>query len=454
MTDDQDHGEGVAVVLGGSVAGMLAARALTDRYQRVVVVDRDSLDPAVGPTPRRGVPQGRHAHGLLAAGRQAIEELLPGATDDLVAAGVPTGDVLGDLRFFTQGHQLGQTDIGLLGVASSRPYLESYVRHRVTALPEVRLRDTTDIVGLETTPDRTRVTGVHVQSREEGSEAELIRAELVVDATGRASRTPHWLDELGYQRPEEERIGVDLAYVTREYRREPDQLGGDLAIIVGPTQDNHRGAFVQAIEGDRVIVTLFGILGDHPPTDSEEFLGFAKSVPRPDVYEAIDDAEPLTEPVLFRFPHSSRRRYERLRRFPEGLAVIGDAVCTFNPLYGQGMSVAAIEATVLRRQVAEGLDWRRYFTALKPVVDTPWQIATGADLTFPGVRGKRTLAGNLVSRYIARMQAAATHDLVLSEAFTRVSNLLEPPSLLMRPPLALRALRGGGKKGRRSPTRS
>lgn len=449
-------GHDVAVVLGGSIAGMLTARALADTYGRVIIVDRDELDGDVSSKPRRGVPQGRHAHGLLAAGRQAIEELLPGATDELTAAGVPTGDVLGNLRFFTGGHWLRQAETGLVGVAASRPYLESYIRSRVTALPGVTVRAGTDIVDLDTSADRTRVTGVRVQSRTPGSEAELIPARLVVDATGRGSRTPQWLEDLGYERPQEERLAVDLAYVTRQYRMNSQDMRGDLGVIVGPTPGTPRGAFVQVTEGGRSVVTLFGILGDHPPTDDEGFSAFAKSAPRPDVHELISGAEALSEPVLYKFPYSMRRRYERLRRFPAGLLVIGDAVSSFNPLYGQGMSVAALEARALYRQLAGGgsdgggtePSWRRYFASVKSVVDTPWQMSTGADLSFPGVEGERTAATRLLNRYVARLQAAASHDAVVARTFTGVSNLVTPPGHLMRPGIALRALRSGGRKQR------
>ena len=270
----------------------------------------------------------------------------------------------------------------------------------------------------------------------------MLPADLVVDATGRGSRAPRWLAELGYQPPVEETLTVDLGYTSRHYRLDAEVFNGDLAIIVGPTLAQPRGGVAQHQEQDRSIVTLFGILGDHPPTDDAGFLAFAETLPLPDVANLIRDAEPLDEPVLFRYPGSTRRRYELLRRFPDGFLVIGDAVCSFNPMYGQGMSVAAVEAIRLRDQLARRPFARAFFRAIRPVVDTPWQIVTGGDLAFPGVVGRRTPMTRFIGGYLARLHAAAEHDGVLSSAFIRVANLLAAPPSLLHPRIALRVLRG------------
>ena len=193
------------------------------------------------------------------------------------------------------------------------------------------------------------------------------------------------------------------------------------------------------------MLTLAGILGDHPPTDPDGFLDFARSLRFPDIYEAIRDAEPLDDPVAFRFPASVRHRYERLHRFPAGLLVMGDAVCSFNPIYGQGMSVAALEALTLRRHLEPGIEPqpRRWFRDLARVVDVPWDMAAGGDLAFPGVPGRRTRKIRLMGTYLTRLHAAAAHDAHLATAFIRVAGLVAPPQSLLRPGIALRVLRGG-----------
>jgi 2-polyprenyl-6-methoxyphenol hydroxylase-like FAD-dependent oxidoreductase len=430
-----------AVVLGASMAGLLAARVLADAYAQVMVIDRDELPQA--DAHRRGVPQGRHVHGLLARGQQALEELLPGLTAELTAQGVPAGDMLADTRLYLSGHRLRRAPTGLVVLCASRPVLEGHVRARVRAIPNVRFLDRCDILGLGTTPDDRRVTGARVLRRADGSAEQVLGADLVVDATGRGARTPMWLEALGYPRPREERVGIGLGYATRTYRLPPDALGGDLAVMQAATPEHPRTGGLQLLEGGRWMLTLGGILGDHPPTDPDGFLGFARSLQFPDIYETVRDAEPLDGPVAFRFPASVWRRYERLRRFPDGLLVLGDAVASFNPIYGQGMSVAALEALTLRRHLEDGTrpHPRRFFADLARVVQVPWEIAAGGDLVFPDVQGRRTPKGRLLNAYIARLHAAAARDAGLADAFVRVAGLVAPPQTLLHPRVAVRVLR-------------
>ena len=430
------------VVLGASMAGLLAARVLADAYAQVTVVDRDPLPE--GSAQRRGVPQGYHLHALLARGQQALEELFPGLTAALVAQGVPSGDMLANGRVYLSGYRLRQAHSGLVLLCASRPVLEGHVRARVRALGNVAFVDSCDIMGLVATPDGRRVTGARVQRWEGGSAEEVLGADLVVDATGRGSRTPLWLETLGYGRPAKDEVRIGLGYATRNYRLPPGALGGDLAALHGLTPQHPRGGAFQVLDADRLVVTLGGVLGDHPPTDPDGFLAFARSLRFPDIYETIWDAEPLDDPVGFRFPASVRHRYERLTRFPDGLLVLGDAVSSFNPIYGQGITVAALEALALRRHLERGIQPQphRFFADLARVVDVPWDIAAGGDLVFPGVHGRRTLRVRLISAYLARLHAAAAHDATLASAFVRVIGMVAPPRSLLGPSVALRVLRG------------
>ena len=432
-----------AVVLGASMAGLLAARVLADAYGQVLVVDRDELPETPGH--RRGVPHGRHIHALAARGQQVLEELFPGLTDELVAEGAPVGDMLTDARFYLGGHRLHRAHTGLLLLCASRPFLEGHVRARVAVLPNVRFLDGYDVAGLATAPDGGRVTGARLVRRAVGSAEELLAADLVVDASGRGSRTPAWLDALGYPPPERDEVHIGLGYATRTYRLAPEALAGTLAVLDAATPDLPRTGALQRVEGDRWMLTLAGILGDHPPTDPDGYLDFARSLRFPDIHEAIRDAEPLDDPVGFRFPASVRHRYERQRRFPAGYLAIGDAVCSFNPIYGQGMTVAALEALTLRQHLERDLEPRPrdWFRDLAKLIDTPWEMSAGGDLAFPGVPGRRTIKTRLLGGYLARLQAAAAGDPHLATAFIRVVGLVAPPQSLITPGLVVRVLLDG-----------
>ncbi|HEX4102013.1 MAG TPA: FAD-binding monooxygenase [Pseudonocardiaceae bacterium] len=428
-----------AVVLGASMAGLLTAGVLARSYGRVTVFDRDAM-PEIS-VHRRGVPQDRHLHFLHPRGRQALDELFPGLTARLIGQGAPTGDVLGNIRWQLSGHQFRQANIRLPGLLASRPFLEGHVRARVSDLPNVTLVERTDVVAVTATPDRCRVSGVRVHGTAGGGER-AVPADLVIDATGRGSRAPLWLSELGYEPAAVDRVDIGLGYATRIYRLRPGALGTDMAMLTAGTPQNPRGGAIAAIEGGRHILTLFGILGDHPPTDPAGFDAFAASLLFPDITDAIRDAEPLTDPVSIRFPASVRHRYERLRRFPIGLLVLGDAVCSFNPIYGQGMTAAAIQAGALQRLLARGEmpQPRRYFRTIARTINTPWDIAVGADLAFPQVPGTRTAKIRMVNRYLPKLHAAATADVTLGRAFVRVLGMVDRPEGLLRPDRMLRVL--------------
>jgi 2-polyprenyl-6-methoxyphenol hydroxylase-like FAD-dependent oxidoreductase len=438
MTTDRQRAR--AVVIGGSMAGLLAARVLADAYAEVTVIDRDRL-PAC-PEHRQGVPQAHHAHALLARGQQALEELFPGITVELATRGAPTGDMLRDARLHFSGHRLVQAMSGMVFVSASRILLEDEVRRRVRKLPGVTFAPSSDVVGLTTAPGGKRVTGVRALRRTDGSAAEVHNGDLVIDAAGRGSRAPAWLETLGFGRPDEDRLPIDLHYTSRRYRLGSDALAGDFGSVQAATPANPRAGVLARLEGDQWLLTLAGILGDRPPTDPDGLLAFAQSLSFSDIYEAIRNAEPLDDPVTFRFPASVRHRYERLTRLPDGLLPLGDSMCTFNPVYGQGMTVAAEQALVLQRHLRRTgpLPTRGIVRDFARVVDGAWEMARGADLAIPAVPGRRPRAQRLMAAYIARLHAAAAHDARLATAFVRVSGMVDGPAALLRPRVALRVL--------------
>jgi 2-polyprenyl-6-methoxyphenol hydroxylase-like FAD-dependent oxidoreductase len=422
-----------AIVIGGSMAGLLAARVLAKHFERVTLLERDVLGTAV--ENRRGVPQGRHTHGLLAGGREALETLFPGFSGDLVKRGAVPGDIVGDTRWFLEGGCHRRFESGLDGLLMSRPFVESYVRERVRQLARVDLRDNCQVNGLLSSEDGGRVTGVRIGT-------DMLDADLVVDTTGRGGSTAKWLEELGYARPVEERVEIALAYTTRCFRRRPQDLGGDAAVIIPPTPMGKVGGVMIAQEDSRWTVTLTSHFVAAAPSELDGFIEFTRQLPADYIYEVVKTAEPLGEPAVARFPASVRRRYERLAHFPEGYVVMGDAICSFNPIYGQGMTVAALEARELDGVLARGRSQlaRRFFQAAAKVVDIPWSIAAGNDLRMPEATGQRSVAVRIINAYMAQLHKAAHGDRQATLAFHQVGSLLKPPTAVFHPSIVRRVL--------------
>lgn len=426
------------------MAGLLMARVLSEHYDQVTIVDRDILLGATDA--RRGVPQGFHAHALLARGQREMNELFPGLTEEMAASGMPMVD-MGEMHWYLEGVRIRNARTGLVAVSLTRPALENIVRNRVAAIENITLMERTDIVGLVTSPGNHRVTGARVQPHG-GGEEEVLTADLVIDATGRGSRTPVWLKQFGYQQPDEERVKIGLAYTTCEFILPARPLENDWSEIPLATPTSPRGAFFGRVNGDRHILSLTSMLGDEPSTDIEGVREFAKSLPIPHIYEAIKDTEPDAGPVLIRFPASVRRRYERLTRFPMNFLVSGDGVCSFNPVYGQGMTVATLEALALREHLRRGSvpPAQQYFKDISKIIDGPWGIAAGGDLAWPQVEGERTPMIRIMNAYMAKLMYGMLFDSEITNAFMRVAGLIDPPQALLKPSMILRVLRASRRR--------
>ncbi len=435
-----------AVVLGGSIAGLFAARVLADEFESVVIVERDRLPVAYDH--RRGVPQAHHVHGLLPRGRHAAEELFPGLTDDLVDAGGIPGDILANVGWIMNGRHLRKAQSDLIAVSASRPLIEGSIRRRVLALPNVEVLDGYDIVGLSSTVDGQRVTGARITSLY-GEGSRVLTADLVLDCTGRGSRTPRWLNELGFLAPTEDVVGIDLTYASRMFEAPADVFGGDVVVSTARTPVQRRGAVMQRLEGGRMLVTLAGVVGERPPLELGAFTEYARSLPTSDTYDAIRAGRPIDDGTPYRVPTYMRRRYEQLTALPAGLLAGGDAVCNFNPVYGQGMSVAAATMMVLREELTHpgDPDPRRYYKAVSALLDAPWGIGVGADLATPGVTGPAMPPSPLTPEYIRGIQLGGAEDPELAKAFIRVMALIDPPPALLRPEIAERAARVGQPVG-------
>lgn len=429
---------GTAVVVGVSMAGLCAARVLSERFDEVVVLDRDTLPD--GPEPRGQVPQGRHPHLLLVAGARLLEGWFPGIVEELEARGAIDIDICADLYWHQGGGVARRPASTLRGPAMSRPLLERTVRRRVEAIPTVAIRDHTAVEGLRVDGSGTRITGVRL------GDGTTVACDLMVDATGRRAASLAWLAELGFETPSTSVVEVDTRYVTRVYRRTDTPGRGWKAAAVIDDPASRRLAMALPLEGGRWIVMFGGLGGESAPLDEVDRLAYARSFPSPVIAEIIETSEPIGRPVTHRFPANHRRHVERLRRFPLGWVLIGDAVCSFNPIYGQGMTAAAQQARALgaaldRSGAVDRAFARRYFRAAGRVVATPWSIAVGGDFVYDTTTGSKPVGTDLLNRYVERVTIAAQHDEAVLLRFNEVAAMVRGAEALMAPAFVLRVLR-------------
>jgi 2-polyprenyl-6-methoxyphenol hydroxylase-like FAD-dependent oxidoreductase len=431
-----------AIVLGASLTGLFHVVVLAARFDRVTLVDRDVLPRDV--RHRGGVPQGPHVHLLVPGGLNRLEALLPGAPDEIAARG---GQVIAapEWRFNMGGARLPLEDPDLRITGATRPLLEAVVRERVLRIPNVELLDGWSARELITTGDRSRVTGVRLRSQSDPDEQLTLHADLVLDATGRGSPSPRWLADAGYERPQEQRLQVDVHYVTRLFRREPGDLGGCRHVLIDVPPDGRRGGVALAVEDDRWQVTLIGMLGERPPIELDAFTRYAASLWTDDLHRIVDRATPLDDGVPRAFPAFSWKRYDQLDALPQGYLVSGDAVCSLDPRFGQGMTVALAEADALGEVLDKhGLRdvGRRVLAASQPSVQDAWDLSAGADLVHPEVEGPRPLPWRLTTAYLQRLLPVAHRDPEVAAALIRVIAMIDRPQQLMRPETLWHVLRG------------
>ncbi|MFD8634622.1 FAD-dependent oxidoreductase [Streptomyces sp. NPDC059533] len=439
-TDNHPEAHDHAVVLGAGIAGMLAARVLADRFARVTLVEKD--EPAeAAPSFRPGIPQSRHVHVLWSRGIRLIEELLPGVTEKLRARGAALLNSPRDFLWLSPADWFDGVD-GSEILLASRELLDWTLRREVLRHERIRLRAGSLATGLVGGPDGRSVTGVEFR------DGDPLAARFVVDATGRTSRAPAWLAALGFPTPETTRYDSHLGYSSRYFEILPDPERRWQGLYIQGRPDLPRGAVLIPQDGeDRWLATLIGN-GEHaPPTGDEEFLDFARSLRSPVLHDALRDAKPLSPATAFRSTANEWRHYERLDRWPAGFVVLGDAACRFNPVYGHGMTVAALVADALRKEIAD-LAPRDVPAAARRIqrraiaeAEVAWQIATSEDMRYPGTEGPPPdRATKVLQGYMARVMVGANADQAIAGRFFGVLSLTAPPTTLLSPGTVVRVL--------------
>jgi 2-polyprenyl-6-methoxyphenol hydroxylase-like FAD-dependent oxidoreductase len=442
-----------AIVIGASIAGLLAARILHDHFDLVTIIERDQLPQ--GADYRKGVPQAHHTHVLMMRGQQILERLFPGFSNDLDAYGAPRMQWLTDVNLYYGGGPVQQFDLGIETRNTSRPTLEWIVRQYLMAYDNVQFLSNAQVDNLLTDESKQRLTGVQITYRrgsDQGSGTESIRADFVIDAGGRGSRTPQWFTALGYEAPQETIVNPHLGYASRVYKRLSKPVKWKLMGYNPQPPNNPEGGSITLQENGQWIVTLAGFAKRFPPTDEAGFLAFARDLRLPVIYDAIKDGEPLTDIHGYQNTQNCMHHYERLTRMPKRFVVVGDAFCCFNPLYGHGMTVSAMGAELLdeflraQPNLETGLDniGQNFQKKLAKLISIPWLMATGTDFQYPTTDGKRPGKITQVAQsYLERLVNQMPYNPVVAKAFIEVMNLVKPPTSLFHPRLIMMVARTG-----------
>ena len=436
-----------AIVVGASIAGLLSAQVLSTHYKHVLVLERDDHDSLFGePTaPRKGTPQSRHIHILLNGGEGAISKLLPGFDDELVAAGATVGDFARDIRWRLNEGWMPRFKSGLRMYLQSRPLIEHLIRRRIKAQSNITIQPNWRVKDYLLADDGLTVDGL--AAIDKTGQVHEFKSDLIVDAGGRGALFPHWLKARGFGQVPTEEIKFDLAYSTTTFEMPKDSTRDWSLMACYPNPPyEFRGGVISEIENGQWQTTLYGYHGDYPPTDVEGFKCFAHSLAEPDIYEALKDLDPSSDIIRHRFPMSILRRYDRMSRLPRNIVAIGDAVCSLNPAFAQGMSGVALEAYALKKLLTQHVEkpfspaqfTSRYFRTIHKVLQLPWDLARDECFKYPQTEGKKPWLHELSSWYKDRIVRSGEEKVI--DQFYRVMHLIDPPSRFFKPAMAAKIL--------------
>lgn len=424
-----------ALVLGGGFCGLLTAATLSKHFDEVKVIERTRIGV--------GVPQQHHIHVLQVKGFQILKQILPGIEDEMLAVGAVKVRWTQDTTILlSHSDVIPKLDVGIYTLALSRQKLESLIRQRIMGLPNIDLLNQVDVKGLR--QDGSGIVGVDVCYREEMT-FDTIYSDFVADCSGRRSKSAQWLQDLGYGEIQESRINAFLGYASRFYRipdgLSPKSLG--IAIQPRPHQQSYRGAAVGILEDDRVVITLVGLNKDYPPTDEQGFRAFATTLPNDDVIDCINQYIP-DSPIYGFHSHNRLMHYHKLQSFPDNYVILGDAVCYFNPMYGQGMMVAAESVQLLERMLqrhSSNQVGSIFQKRLRRLLWLPWFLALMEDTRYPLVEGQKVrLWIKILHKYLDFIFLASSYDQYVGKTILRVIQRTLPPWRLADPIFLSRAL--------------
>lgn len=430
-----------AIVIGGSIAGRLVAKALSHSFRQVIILEAGQQWKEKAP--RKRVPQSFHPHVLLKGGEEAIEKLFPNITNHLKEDGSIVNNFTGDLKWHHFGFWKQRFSGELVMVQQSRPILEWHLQHRIDQVSNIATRYETTAEHLLADHQRNKISGLRVRSLKTGREEE-IHADLVVDASGFGSKSVKWLKTYGIE-VQEEKVWIQLFYATRIFRLKNQKRPDWCNLLISPSfPENPYGAFIQKIEGSRFFVTFSGYANERAPKTNEEFLAYAQKLPVPDVLRFLEQVEPISEIKIHKIPYQVRRRFD-LANVPNGYLVVGDAHCRFDPVFGQGISVAAMEALELQNCLKDSTYLDKGFTKtfhkrISKLIATPWDMAITEAFRHPNINGDRPAIQPIKQWYSKKVYQLSAFDPEVYLRLARVMNLIRTPLHLFHPKIGFAIL--------------
>jgi 2-polyprenyl-6-methoxyphenol hydroxylase-like FAD-dependent oxidoreductase len=432
------------VIAGGSIAGLCAARALSPYAEKIIIVERD--ERPLNSDPRKAVPQGNHVHVLLGGGKLALEQLFPNLVQDLLLGGASQIDFSEDVCWYHAGHWKLRYPSGLSLMVQSRPLLEQVIRRRVEQFNNVEFYYSYEVEQLRLTPDQRKIAGVTLNKMTDRSQKINLAADLLVDASGRGSKMPQWLEMVGFLPPQETKIKIDLTYSSRLYRAPDTKTFDWRLLVINPHSPKYlRAGYIFPIENQQWLVTFAGYSGDTTPHDNASFAAYARDLAQPDLAHLLPDLTPLSDVRFYSVPYTVRRHYEKLN-MPQGVLVLGDAMCAFDPVFGQGMSVAAQEALALGEMLADETErnlaalTKRFHRTSAKIAAAPWMLSSSEDFRYPNTEGERGILLPILHWYSQRIFELSSIDKTVYESFASVMHLFKGPEALFRPAIVYKVM--------------
>jgi 2-polyprenyl-6-methoxyphenol hydroxylase-like FAD-dependent oxidoreductase len=422
-----------AVVAGGSIAGKLAARVLSEFFNEVIIIEKDKNADSI--TNRKGVPQSAHGHVLLKSGEEILEDFFPGIIQELSQKGARKSDFAGDLLWSHHGSQKIRFDSDVFISQQSRPLLEKQIQKRLEKVSNIHFRFGCKVKNL--LMDKNEIIKV-VFEDEEGLITEL-STDLIIDATGAAALHNQWLRDLGFGIPPKTEVKVNLFYASMVYKGfSPGLMDWHSLLAYPDPPEIDRGGTISPIEGNRMLVTLIGYGANNIPNDLDSFMDYAKTLKHPDFYEVIKNEIPCSDKIeVYRFPALHRYHFEKLKDLPSGLLVIGDAACRIDPVFAQGMSLAAMEAKALKGLLMEQTTKKQltksYHKKVGRILGIPWLIALTEDFRFRTTSGRKPIGLPILQWFVKKVVAASAYNEDVYTKFIQVLHLKKHPITLASP---------------------